>query len=118
MKQNLVPPSWWKEFKSILKDSMGELPAFLVQQITWQQAMAFWLPATQQEVLGWWEAPHIVSRLGCQDLLLQNDFPGTCDFWEMQKLCNWECLPGSCVMQHGTSREVWHSLCASTVKKL
>ena len=44
------------------------------------QAVAFRLPAAQQEALGWWEAPPWICRLHPEDFLPHTHASGTKDF--------------------------------------
>ena len=85
MIQNPVPPSWWKELRSIHRESVCKLGVSLVQQLTQWQAASFQLPIAQEEESGWWKAPCSLPGLCLQDFLPCNDSPSTRDFWEKRK---------------------------------
>ena len=116
MIQNPVPLSWWKEFKSIHKESVGKLSDVLVQQMD-GRLWPFGCPSYSRRCQAGGKL-HMVSA-GC---VIRTSYPtmisrvprilsksrkrkpwhwtGPCN----SVLCYWRCLLGPCVMQHGTSR--------------
>ena len=74
-------PSWWQELKVLYRGLVGKLSDTQALQLTQWQAMAFHLPTAQEEVSGWWEAPHNICGLGHWDFLPHIDFPSTRDAW-------------------------------------
>ena len=73
----------------------------MVQQIARKEAVAFRVPAVQEEVASWWEAPMSIGSLGWQDFLPHHDFHGTRNLRETQKE---ETLAQAKALQHCMER--------------
>ena len=56
-------PIWGQEFRPLCKEYTGGLTDTQVLEITRKLATAFKLTAIQDDMSGWWEAPHSVYGL-------------------------------------------------------
>ena len=79
------PPSWWPEFWPLYRECTGRLTNVCVQEIVRRQVVAFRLPASQAERLGWWAIPPSLPALCCNTFLPPKGLVGSWDIWETRK---------------------------------
>ena len=66
----------------LVKEGYHDLKA---QHYAQCQSATFRLPAAWQVASGWWDAPHLLSRICPKDFMPITDASGSKDFWVMRQ---------------------------------